>query len=75
MLQAGSQDVLVPGERNAMTEGMKRSVNDYIDAVRTLKEPESNAVEGMMQLAMNTAAMISVQTGSPVKLNKVYDAV
>jgi hypothetical protein len=72
-LLADNREVLVAGGKNDLIDGMKRSANDYIDASRTLKEPVSNAMGGMMQLAINTAASRAVRTGRPAEMNKVYD--
>ena len=68
LLQSGSLDILVPAEKHCMVDSMKKSVNNFIDSVRTWKEPESNSVEGLMQLSLNTFVSAAVQTGERIKM-------
>ncbi len=75
MLQTGNQEVLVPAEKNGIINGMQKSARDFIDSVRIWKEPESNPVEGMMQLSINMAVSAAVRTGSRIEMTETDETV
>jgi len=70
MLRTDRQEILVPEEKNGIVKSMQSSAKDFIDTVRTWKEPESNSVEDMMQLSINRAVSEAVRTGNRIVMTE-----
>jgi predicted dehydrogenase len=50
------------------SDAFHRNIQDFIDSIRTRKEPEVNSLDGMAGIALNLAALESARTGNPVNM-------
>ena len=67
-LLSESNEVLVRGNRQVMTESLGKSIEDFVTAARNRNEPESNSAEGLTQIIINRAVEKATTEGGKINL-------
>ena len=57
-----SNGTLIQADRQIVHDSLRNSLEDFIESVRESREPESNSVEGLMQITINRAVWQSIDT-------------
>jgi predicted dehydrogenase len=62
-LHSGNEGLMIKADRQVMLNGLRTGIEDFIQSVRERTEPESNSVEGLMQITINHAIERAITQG------------
>jgi hypothetical protein len=67
-LHSGNNGLMIKPDRQVMLNSLRTCVEDFIQSVRDRREPESNSMEGLMQIIINLAVERAITNGGRIDL-------